>query len=223
MHRIKPKMRAAGRRCLRGGLQLWAALMLLAPTLAAQAPGPEPLTTQQLQTILAQHAFVGGGFNQIQQIEGVAGELRAQGDFFFVKEVALLWYPHTPPGERLIFSRKNSNLSASQRLMSRVLMDVFSAKVLNDRKFVRELTGNKDDWHLTLTPRRRSLARHIQKIELRGAEFVRAAVLQLGRGRTTRMTFDATAHTALPAHLCAELGSLYKVMQAQEAPCEQTP
>ncbi len=179
------------------------------------------VTGSEIEAVLSAHKIVAGSYQQEQHIAGINGPVRAAGEFVLVRNQGLLWRPLDPVGPDQLFVRNAQNSAAAQRVMSRIMLDVFSAGILSDKKFTHQLGGTEEAWHLLLTPKRRSLKRHLDQVTLVGGVYLEGATITLRGGRETQITFsDQEAHQALPSRFCSSLSEI--VERDAKVDCESS-
>ena len=123
-----------------------------------------------------------------------------------VRGQALVWRPLDPPAPARVFSKRAKG-SAKQRAMSKVMLRLFDADVLADKDFAtsNSRTG-ESSWRVELTPKRRSVARQIKKIELTGSEFIDEVRIDLQPSGHTFMRFNGQQSLSqIPLAYCSHI------------------
>lgn len=174
-----------------------------------------------LSTVLVLDKPVNGDFRQIRSVSGVDREFVSHGRFTVLGQSALLWRVTSPEPMRIVFTedsveylegndKTNSGIS---RYVSRLVRDIMTLGILSNQEFESTVTGDASAWQLELTPQRKRVRRHLERILISGDEFIRKLQVISGDGSHTEITFtNITYRDDLPEELC-------KVIDVRSAYC----
>jgi hypothetical protein len=180
------------------------------PSLAEGHAGDQTVELNQIRAVLTDSEHLEGRFHQEQRLPGVVEPLVSQGQFYFVRDRALLWQTQMPFASDVVFrSERQRGQSAAQRRMSKLLLDIFGANILDSSDFDHEVSGSNLDWRVLLTPQRKSISKHITEIELQGGGRLQTTTLVFAEGRQSHIEFtDVVAHLEMPEHFCQSISEL---------------
>lgn len=179
------------------------------PTLSLSKEG-NAVALKEIRAVLTESEYLQGRFMQQQSLPGVVEPLVSQGQFYFVRDRALLWQTQTPFVSDVVFrSERQRGQSAAQRRMSKLLLDVFGANILDDEDFAHEVSGSSLDWQILLTPRGGSISKYIAEIELRGGQRLQTTTIVFTAGRQSHIAFaEVVAHLEMPEQFCQSISDL---------------
>ncbi|WP_261817675.1 LolA family protein [Vibrio gallicus] len=167
-----------------------------------------------LQTQLAKHPTVRGDFVQSRHLEMFSAPLTSSGTFTLNKQQGLLWQQGQPFAVDLVLTEDKLRqsianqapqiITAKQNPMAFYFSRIFLAVFQGDTsalqaQFDLELTTNKSDWTLLLTPTQAPLNAVFKQITLSGDTEINSLKLTELRGDITEITFSNQSHQ--PAQL----------------------
>lgn len=164
-----------------------------------------------LSTVLALDKPVNGNFRQVRSVSGVDQEFVSHGRFTVLGQSALLWRVTSPELMRIVFTedrveylegndKTNTGIS---RYVSRLVRDIMTLGILSNKEFESAVTGDASAWRLELTPQRKRVRRHLERILISGDEFIRKLQVISGDGSHTEITFTNIKYRDdLPEELC---------------------
>lgn len=164
-----------------------------------------------LSTVLGLDKPVNGDFRQLRSVSGVDREFVTRGMFTVLGQSALLWRVTSPEPMRIIFTedsvkylegndKANTGIS---RYVSQLVRDIMTLGILSNKEFESAVTGDASAWQLELTPQRKSVRRHLERILINGDEFIRKLQVISGDGSHTEITFTNIKYSDdLPKELC---------------------
>lgn len=166
------------------------------------APLAHAFDLPQLAAQLGKPAVVRGEFVQEKHLRSLPQPLVSKGHFVLAKQHGLLWLLQTPLKQDYRIddkgiARRDANgwQQLSQRSASAQQNRLFLAVLEGDssglqRDFDLALSGESNDWKLTLTPRAVLLKQIFDSIEIAGGELVQRIELHEAQGDRTvlRMT-----------------------------------
>ncbi|MAT92946.1 MAG: hypothetical protein CME59_10140 [Halioglobus sp.] len=213
-----------------------ALLVLLAGCASALADEPRAQEgpADAVVARLSAQVAVRGRFEQTRQLPGADNVLRASGEFIFWRGHGVHWATETPLQRVLVYRHDATLLAgvdgsspqtvggAAQRQFRDVLLTVFSFD--RDRleaRFRPLWRFEGEAWTLTLEPRQKSLRRHLDRVEMWGAETLRGLRIH-GRELLTLEFHDSATLPGVDAITCEE-AFLYAAASCAEAYGDNAP
>lgn len=172
---------------------------------------------------LAQPALLRGNFAQDRQVQGFAQPLHSSGDFVVVRGKGVLWNTRAPLASQLAISRErirgydaqgkllgetDAKKQPALRMVNEIMFALMGGDLdaLSARFKVQAQAQGDDGWQMTLLPASAAMAHALQRIELRGARYVREVTLVDAHGAGTVLHFDdLSEQPALSADEAARL------------------
>ncbi|MDD1791876.1 outer membrane lipoprotein carrier protein LolA [Enterovibrio sp. ZSDZ42] len=177
------------------------AVMLSLPAKAFDLP--------ELQQQLSLSPVVRGDFIQVREIALLDMPLQSQGQFLLSEKHGLLWEQQTPfpvsltlAGETLrqrIPGQPETVVHANENPMAFYFSEMFLSLFHADTHVLKEqfnlsLTGDKNQWQLTLIPNAAPLTQVFKNIVLSGGDNIETLSLHELRGDKTTLTFSDIQH-----------------------------
>jgi hypothetical protein len=175
-------------------------------------------TSVDLHEVLVLDRSIQGSFVQRRSVAGVEATFVSSGTFLVVHGDGLLWQVASPSPLMVAFTPRGTRTyddagnpsdldSGMPRQMSRMIQDMMDLSILSDRRFESVASGDEAAWTLVLSPKRRSIERHLKQVKLRGDEFIRSIDILGGDGSETHLEFtDLKVVDTLTSGQCTALG-----------------
>ena len=174
--------------------------LLLSPTCWA-------FDLEQLSQQLASAAVVHGPFIQEKHLRALPQPLTSQGNFVLSRELGLLWQLHSPLQQdyridgqgiarRTVQGWQQQPGQGVAAQQSRLFLAVLSGDHQGlQENFQLSLSGNAEDWQLSLNPRSLLLQQVFRRINISGGALVERIELEETQGDSTllRLTHSETA------------------------------
>ncbi|WP_407331337.1 outer membrane lipoprotein carrier protein LolA [Enterovibrio sp. 27052020O] len=179
-------------------------LMMVLASLPAHA-----FDLPDLQQRLASSSIVRGDFTQTREIALLDMPLQSQGEFLLSEEDGLLWQQHSPfpvslilAGETLrqrIPGQAEQVVHAKDNPMAFYFSEMFLSLFHADTRTLKTqfdltLTGDENQWQLSLVPIAAPLTQVFNNIVLSGGEDIETLSLHELRGDKTTLTFSDIQH-----------------------------
>ncbi|WP_432464547.1 outer membrane lipoprotein carrier protein LolA [Agarivorans sp. QJM3NY_33] len=144
-------------------------------------------TLENIQHALAKQSLVTGHFEQTRNIPALSRPLKSSGQFYIVKNRALLWDQQQPFAqqslltESAIYQGQNGQLSQRDtgsaqmsQYFSQLLVDIFSGDFtgLSEQFDIEQTATTTANWQLNLSPQQAPLKQIFSQISLRGKQGV---------------------------------------------------
>ena len=170
-----------------------------------------------LRQVLRAHAALAGGFQQTQQIAGLAGPVESSGKFVILSGQGLVWTTLIPDPQEYVMSIAAADKADGR--IHRLVLELLDGDVLEDRRFVSELTGDVQEWQLSLQPVQRRMRRFVREITVHGDALVRGIVMRLQQDQVLTIAFtDVHPLQEVDPALCAKLSLSAACLQSESTP-----
>ncbi|WP_237466389.1 outer membrane lipoprotein carrier protein LolA [Vibrio stylophorae] len=185
--------------------------MAVTPAVAAKPlSSPEqndpnaPFTSQALQQQLSRYSVIQGEFRQTRHLALFSEPLQSSGNFLVAAEYGLNWQQTRPFAVQVVLTQdqllqrlpdgSEERLAAQDNPVifhfSHLFLSLFQGQTdALSEQFEMQLSGNAEQWQLTLVPTSAPLNQVFSSINLKGGQFVNQLTLQEVRGDRTVIEF----------------------------------